>query len=148
MTPIEIAAVTAAVQFTKDINADLTALPEQTWHWGNMEAAAQEAFLTARADQDQKHAECYKRMKEAAQRAEQKTTEAMIDAQVELDPEYRRYVMKAIEAESNVRRIKAVVEALRCKRDTAVQIAYNHRSQVVLGGNGDSVMDGRRRNAG
>jgi len=144
MTPTEINSVLAAVSFSADLNADLTVLPSQIWHWGNLEATAQETFLTAKADADQKAAECYKRFKEAAQRASEKMTEAMIDAMVELDPEYRRYVAKAISAEGDVRRIKAVVEALRTKRDCSVQLAYNHRAQI-MGGNADSVS---KRNAG
>jgi len=147
MTPNDVGSVLAAVSFSKDLDADLSSLPGQVWHWGNLEAEAQSAYLTAKADQDQKHAECYKRFKETAQRSEQKATEAMIDAQIELDPEYRRYVTKAIEAEANVRRIKAVVEALRTKRDTAVQLAYNHRAQVVLG-DADSVASRRRGHLG
>ena len=119
-----------AVSFGSDLSLDLTLLPGQIWFWGAQEATALELSLTAKADLEQKHAELYTRYRETAAKAAEKTTEASIDAKIELDPEYRRYTEKLIRAEGHLRQCKAAVEALRKKSDMAVQLSYNHRAQI------------------
>ena len=126
-------AIQSAVTFSKDIDFDMEELPGLLWHWGRLEADAQELHLTVKADLEQKHAEIYKRLKDFANRTGEKITEAQLNAQIELDIEYRHCVSAVIEADGRARRFKAVVESLRAKRDLIIQLAYNHRAQISAG---------------
>lgn len=113
------------------LDSELTELPSLLWHYGELEAVAHTEALRKKADSDQAHASAYKRLKSLARK--EKATEAQVSAEVELDPEYIRYVSKWIDAEGNARRLKAVVESLRAKRDALVQLGANHRQQVSAG---------------
>jgi hypothetical protein len=119
------------VGISEDIDNDLVGLPTLLWHYGSLEAEAYQLALTAKADMEQAHARTYKVLKEMSRK--DKATEALLSAEVELDPEYRRYVAKHIEAEGNARKMRALVESLRAKKDALIQLGSNHRMQVRAG---------------
>lgn len=119
------------VAISEDLDGDLVGLPTLLWHYGSIEATAYEAALMAKADMEQAHARAYKVLKELSRK--DKATEAQIAAEIELDPEYRRYSYQHIEAEGNARRMRALVESLRAKKDALIQLGSNHRTQVRAG---------------
>lgn len=119
------------ISISDDLDAELIKLPGLLYYYGTIEAGAYELALAAKADMEHAHATAYKRLKELARK--DKVTEAQVSAQVELDPEYRRYVSKWIEAEGKARRMKAMLESLRAKKDALIQLGANHRMQVNAG---------------
>lgn len=114
-----------------DLDSELIKLPGLLYYYGSLEAAAYELALQAKADMEHAHATAYKRLKELSRR--DKVTEAQVNAEVELDPEYKRYVSKWVEAEGKARRMKALLESFRAKKDALIQLGANHRMQVNAG---------------
>lgn len=123
--------IESAVSVSENLDQELVNLPGLLWHYGDLEAAAYQKALEAKADLEQAHAAAYKVRKEHARK--DRVTEAHIEAEIELDPTYRRYVAAHAVAEGNARRMKALVESLRAKRDALVQLGANHRMQVNAG---------------
>lgn len=119
------------VSIQEDLDSELIKLPGLLYYYGSVEAGAYELALTAKTDMEHAHATAYKRMKELSR--VDKVTEAQVNAQVELDPEYRRYVAKWIEAEGKARRMKAILESLRAKKDALIQLGANQRMQINAG---------------
>lgn len=117
-----------------DLDGDLRALPKQVAHWGWLAAQAYEQALQAKADRDQKYAETYERVK-VAQKAgfgDGKLTEKALEALIETDPEYRRYVSKWIEAEGKAKKLGAAVAALQVKNSSLMQLGANERQANTL----------------
>lgn len=114
-----------------DLDGELSKLPRLIWHYGDLEAAAYQLALEAKAHMEQAHATAYKAHKELARK--EKVTEAQVSAEVELDPAYRSYVQKWVEAEGNARRLKALMESLRAKKDALIQLSANRRNEMHAG---------------
>jgi len=126
-----------------DLDRDLRDLPRQTAHWGWLAAEAHQASLSAKADKDHQYATVYARLKavKGATGRSEGLTEAALEAKVELDPEYRHYVAKWIEAEGNAKRLQAAVMALQVKNSSLMQLGANERQSQKVN---DSVSSARR----
>lgn len=127
---INVPTIEEAVSINPDLDADLHSIAECIWHWGNLEATAYELMLTAKAALAQKEAEAFKLHKGRKDVDGKAPTEGAVKAAVALDPDCQLYTMKLIEAEGNLRRMKAAVTALMAKRDMLQSLSINRSRQM------------------
>lgn len=126
---INVPTIEEAVSINPDLDADLHSIAECIWHWGNLEATAYELVLTAKSHMEQKAAEAYKRFKGTLVGGKP-ITEAGVEAEVALDPICQLYTNKWIEAEGNLRRMRAAVSGLMAKRDMLQSLSINRSRQM------------------
>lgn len=128
--------IESALEIGPDLDAEFRRMPGLMYRWGELEAVALGVALQAKMFMEQSQAETYRRLRETSLKSSDKVnklTEAALEAMVELDPEFRSYRAKYIEAEVNSRKMRAAAFGLMAKRDMLIQLGYGQQSQHRAG---------------
>lgn len=128
--------IESALEIGPDLEAEFRRIPGLIYRWGELEADAVGVALQAKMFMEQSEAETYRRLRETSIKSSDKLlklTEAALEAMVELDPEYRNYRAKYVEAEVKARKMRAASLGLMAKREMLVQLGYGQQSQHKAG---------------
>lgn len=99
--------------------------------------------LLAKIEVDRAYAATYLTLREEANEAGDKVTEALLKSQVEQDPRYIKARTDGVEAEVEKVRLYGVLESLRAKKDAIISLGANMRAEL----GGDPSLRGERRGA-
>jgi hypothetical protein len=114
-----------------DMTSEYAAMGHNLAVWGQTHATANEAFARAKFAREQVWARKRMEIRETQEAAGKKLTEGSLDALIVVDPDYEEVKFAEIEAEAEVGRLRAAVDALRAKKDMLVSIGATQRAEMA-----------------
>lgn len=115
--------------YDADISIDLMQQPGYFSRYSYLLARAESQYDRIKAMADIVEARLDAKYRDLAAKSGAKTTEGVIKAQIQRDPQTERVQRLLIKAREQVGCLKGTCEALRQRRDTLLQMAYNSRAE-------------------
>jgi hypothetical protein len=125
MNPVE-----KLVTVGEDIDAEFRALSSDVYYVGALWADAQRNAAQAKVALDVALATSRRMVTEVLQAEGSKTTERAIDAEVDLDPDVHRARLYLLDMEHEEAKVRALVDALRAKKDMLVSLGAHIRAEM------------------
>lgn len=113
-----------------DINGEFVRFAGTLAFWGARLADAHEVALRNKARGEHTYAIVKLAARDKLERLGVKATESQVDAHATIDPRWRAQRDRDVDAEVNVKRLAALVEALRAKRDMLVSLGAHVRAEL------------------
>jgi hypothetical protein len=117
----------------EDLRSEYMTLPMELHQWGTREAEVYEAQQRCKLEFDQAEARLDSVHRALLREDGGKFTENMVKSAVIQDPEYVEAKLDCIEADAEVKRVKAVVHALNAKMQMLISLGATQRAEAKAG---------------
>ena len=112
------------------LNDEYSRLPSDMAYFSELYAEAKKAFAAAKLDRDITRSRLRLVARETIEVSGKRATESMVDAAVELDPQWLEVKTTEIECQAKTLRLYGVLESLRFKRDMLIQLGAQARAEM------------------
>jgi len=114
----------------QNLHVEFCRVPADFAYWSSQYAGAKDCYMKAKLEREITRARLRMELREMLVQSGERVTEARIDSEVDVNPEWEDVRTREIEAEIDVVRLHGVLESIRTKREMLISLGAHVRQEM------------------